>query len=364
MADPRTIAASRVLWPDGALSPGVITVEDGRIAALARPDGPVPDRVVCPGFVDLQVNGIDDVDVAHADGDDWDRLDAALLAQGVTTWCPTLITAPWADTLDALSRIADAAARGPSARPRIAGAHLEGPWLGDAIGAHPAEHVLAPSAAAVADLPGGVALVTLGPEHPEAEAACRALRARGIAVAIGHSRATYEQSVPLVDAGASLVTHVGNATGPISARAPGVFGLGLSDERLAVSVIADLVHLHPAVLRIVAGAAASRLVLVTDAVAWRAPSHRARGITSVDGAPRLPDGTLAGSALTMDQAIRNLVGSGATDLGTALRAASTHPARVIGVEDRGVITVGALADLVALDLSLAVEQVWLEGQPV
>ena len=350
MADPRTIAASRVLWPDGALSPGVITVEDGRIAALARPDGPVPDRVVCPGFVDIQVNGIDEVDVADADGDDWDRLDAALLAQGVTTWCPTLITAPWGDTLDALSRIADAARR-TGARPRIAGAH-------------PAEHVIAPSPEAVAELPDGVALVTLGAEHPEAEATCRALRARGIAVSIGHSRATYEQAVPLVDAGATLVTHVGNATGPISARAPGVFGLGLSDERLAVSVIADLVHLHPAVLRIVAGAAASRLVLVTDAVAWRAPSHRARGIASVDGAPRLPDGTLAGSALTMDQAIRNLVGSGATDLGTALRAASTHPARVIGVEDRGVITVGALADLVALDSSLAVEQVWLEGQPV
>jgi N-acetylglucosamine-6-phosphate deacetylase len=363
VAEPFTVAASRVLWPDGTLAPGVITVLEGRISGVARPEVAVHDRILCPGFVDLQVNGVDDVDVATAEGSDWARLDDALLAQGVTTWCPTLITAPWDALVAAAARIRDAARR-PGLRPHIAGVHLEGPWLGAAVGAHPVEHVLTPDAESVGAIPDGVVLVTLGPDAPGAADACRALVDQGIAVAIGHTRASYEQAAVLVDAGATVVTHLGNAMGPLMARDPGVFGLGLADDRLAIGVIADLVHVHPAVLRIASRAAGRRMVLVTDAVAWRSDSHVRRGIGHYDGAPRLADGTLAGSSLSMDAAVRNLVGCGAADVATALRAASTNPADVLGLSDRGAIRVGAVADLVALDAELQVETVWLGGHPI
>ena len=236
--------------------------------------------------------------------------------------------------------------------------------MGARTGAHPVEHVRPASAEVVAQLSDSVALVTLGPDAPGAREMCTALVDRGIAVSLGHSAAEIEAARSLVDVGASMITHIGNATGPMSARDPGVFGLGLDDERIAVSVIADLVHLHPAVLRVVAQAARDRLVLVTDAVAWRSESHRRRGVEMTDGAPRLSDGTLAGSALTMDAAVRNVVHVGALDLGAALVAASARPAEVLGLDDRGVLRPGTLADLVALDESGRVLEVWIEGESV
>ncbi len=362
-----TIAASRVLWPDGTLSPGEVHVADGRIVGVGRPAGPVPDRVVAPGFVDLQVNGIGDLSVPElarrgATDPGWQALDAALLAQGVTSWCPTFVTAPLPELHAGIDVVRARAARGATGRPRIIGAHLEGPWLGEAHGAHRSEHVVAPEPDAVASLPDGVALVTLGPEAEGAAAAVAALAARGVVVSLGHSRADYEQGRAAVDAGARMVTHLANAMGPLSARDPGLIGLALADDRLAVAVIADLVHVHPAVLRLAAGAAgASRLVLVTDAIAWRAPAEVERGVSLVDGAPRLTDGTIAGSVLTMDRAVRNVVSSGAADLATALRAASANPARVAGLHDRGALRIGARADLVVLDAGLDVVETWVGG---
>lgn len=358
-----TIGASHVLWPDGTLAPGVVEVAEGRIVAVGRPSGPVPERIVAPGFVDLQVNGHDDVDVATAATGDWDRLDALVLAQGVTTWCPTVITADPAATADSLDRIAAAAGRG-GVRPRIAGAHMEGPFLGRRTGAHPPEQVRPPDPEAVASVPDVVRIVTLGPEADGALDAVAALARRGVLVSLGHSTAGFELSRAAVDAGARLVTHAFNAMAPLDHREPGLLGVALGDDRVAISLIADLHHVHPAVLRIAARSKPrGSLVLVTDAVGWRAPSMAARGVTCHDGAPRLPDGTLAGTALTMDAAVRNLVDAGATDLASALFAASTTPARLLGLSDRGVIAVGARADLVALDRDLRVASVWIAGEP-
>ena len=359
-----TIGASRVLWPDGTLAPGEVEVADGRIAAVGRPAGPVPDRVLAPGFVDLQVNGHDDVDVATAEGDEWDRLDDLLVAQGVTSWCPTIITGPEAAMAASFERIAGAARRG-GIRPSVVGAHAEGPFLGGRPGAHPVEHVVAPDPDRVTALPQVVRVVTLGAEAPGAVAAVRALAERGVLVAIGHSDADVDEARAAVDAGARLVTHAFNAMAPLHHRRPGVLGVALGDDRVAISLIADLVHVHPTVLRIaVRSKPRGGVVLVTDAVAWRAASLGGRDVALVDGAPRRADGTLAGSALTMDQAVRNLVACGAADLPTALTAASANPARLLGLGDRGAIAVGARADLVALDDALRVEQVWLGGVPV
>ncbi|HSL57101.1 MAG TPA: amidohydrolase family protein, partial [Acidimicrobiales bacterium] len=157
--------------------------------------------------------------------------------------------------------------------------------------------------------------------------------------------------------------HGFNAMAGLHHREPGLIGAALTDPRLTVSLIADGVHVHPAVLRLAFAAAPGRVALITDAVGWRTERLAGRGVRVVDGAPRLADGTLAGSALTMDAAVRTVVAAG-VDLASALRAASTTPARVLGLADRGRIEPGARADLVVLGVDLRPEQVWLGGVPV
>ena len=359
-----TISAARVVCPDTVLEPAVVELDGDRIAAVGPARGPVPERTLVPGFVDLQVNGIDDIDVAHAAGRDWDRLDGLLLDTGVTTWCPTLVTAPLDAYDEPLARIATAAVR-DGTRPTIAGAHLEGPFLGAMHGAHPHDLVAPVDLGWIAGLPDVVRVLTLGPEQPDAEQAASALARRDVLVAMGHSAATFEEAVAVADAGARLVTHCFNGMPPLHHRAPGLVGAALSDDRLAVSLIADLVHVHPAALAIVVRAKGPhRVVLVTDSVAWRAETVGGIEIHFDGTAPRLPDGTLAGSSLTMDRALRNLVRAAGVPLPDAVRAASTTPAALLGLDDRGAITPGARADLVALDADLEVERVWVGGQLV
>ncbi|MBV9663483.1 MAG: amidohydrolase family protein, partial [Actinobacteria bacterium] len=336
-----TIAARRVVTPAGVVENARVDVEDSSITAVEHASGVVPDRVLVPGFVDLQVNGIDDIDVTDAEGGDWERLDHLLLAQGVTTWCPTLVTMSLPAYAAPLARIAEAARRSGGGRPHIAGAHLEGPFLGGAPGAHPIEHLSPIDLAWLEALPDVVKVVTLAPELPDAPIAITQLADRGVLVSLGHTTATFEQMHRAADAGARLVTHLYNGMGGLHHRQPGVVGAALADERLATSLIADLVHVHPAALAIAFAAKGDGAVLVTDAVAWNRPTHAGREIVlGPDGAPCLADGTLAGSALTMDAAVRNVVHHAGVSLEQALTAAATTPARLLGLADRGGIEPG------------------------
>ena len=360
----RIRAAASVL-PDGRRGPTELEVVNGRLAAV-RPlvDGGLPEWTLVPGFVDLQVNGIGAVDVAADIDEHWRELDRSLISQGVTAWYPTLVSAPLDSYAAALARIEGTRGR-PGVRPAILGTHMEGPFLGDRHGAHPDGFVAPPDPEWFAGLDPVVRLVTLGPEAPGAVDLVQDLVARDVVVALGHTAATPEQVTAAVDAGATLFTHLFNASGTVGARSPGPVGVALTDDRLAVSVIADLVHVDPVTLTVVFRAKpADRVVLVTDAVAWQSAWAKDQGTTMVDGAPRLPDGTIAGSALTMDLAVRNLVQVVGVDLVDAVRAASTNPARMMGHADRGVLTVGARADVVALDADLEVAQVWIAGQPM
>jgi N-acetylglucosamine-6-phosphate deacetylase len=358
------IRAESAVLASGRQGPTGIEVVDGRVAALhPLADGDLPRWTLVPGFVDLQVNGIDTVEVAVARGDDWDQLDRSLVAQGVTAWCPTLVSAPRDRYPASLTRIAEAAIRG-GGHPAILGAHLEGPFLGDRRGAHPDDVVVAPDPEWVASLEG-VRLMTVGPEAPGALDLIRALVADGVVVAVGHTAADPETMTAAVDAGASLFTHLFNASGSVGARSPGPVGAALTDDRLAVSLIADLVHVDARTLEVtIRSKPTDRVVLVTDAVAWRSPWAQEGDIRLIDGAPRLPDGTIAGSALTMDRAVRNLVQQIGVDLADAVRFASTNPARLMGCDDRGLLAVGARADIVALDRDLQVAQVWIAGEPL
>jgi N-acetylglucosamine-6-phosphate deacetylase len=342
----------------GPLPDAEVVVEGGVIVETRPASAAVPDVVLVPGFVDLQVNGIGDVDVARAEGADWAALDDALLAQGVTTWCPTIVTAPF-DMLEAsLTRVAEAAGRPGGGRPHIAGAHLEGPFLAVA-GAHRPEHLRHRVDLAWLDtMRSLVRVITLAPELPGALDAIASLSSRGVLVSLGHSACSAEVAADAAGAGARLVTHLGNAMGPLHHRAPGLLGAALADDRLSVSVIADLVHTHPMFVRLAFAAKGARAVaLVTDAVA------------SPPGAepPRLPDGTLAGSVLTMDRAVSNTVEHSAVALADAVEAASTTPARLLGLSDRGAIAPGLRADLVTLERvggGWRVASVWVSGTAV
>jgi N-acetylglucosamine-6-phosphate deacetylase len=352
--------------PTRITGPAVVSIEGSRIVGIEPTRESVPDRTIAPGFVDLQVNGIGAIDIAAASGEDWDELDTALLAQGVTTWCPTLVTAPLDAYAAPLERVAWAATRQRDhdrVRPSIAGAHLEGPFLGGAPGAHPAQLIRPPDGAWLAALPPIVKVVTLAPEAAGAIDTIEALRDRHVLVSMGHSTATYEEATRAIDAGARLVTHCFNGMAPLHHREPGLLGAALTDDRVSVSLIADLVHVHPAAIALAFRAKRQgRLALVTDAVAWQRGTVGEVRMTFDGSAPRLADGTLAGSALTMDAALRNVVQHCGVSLLDAVHAATATPAGLLGLEDRGEILPGRRADLVALTPDLEVERTWVGGR--
>jgi N-acetylglucosamine-6-phosphate deacetylase len=355
-----TITAQRVLTPGGWIGPSSVVIDDsGHITEIAGCAGSTNHNCLVPGFVDLQVNGIDDIDVASATGGDWNRLGDQLIAQGVTSWCPTLVTAPLSNYEAALQRITEAQRLDG---PTIIGAHLEGPFLGGAPGAHPRKLLVPIDLDWLRALPPIVRLVTLAPELSQALDATRLLVARAIVVSLGHSTPTLEQVSGAVQAGATMATHLFNGMSGVHHREPGLASSVLVDDRVTVGLIADLIHVHPLALTLAFRAKpADRTVLVTDAVAWRSGTAGSVRLQMVDGAPRLRDGTLAGSALTMDQAIRNVVNACGVSLEQALRSASANPARLMGCADRGTIAVGQRADLVDLDDELHIAAVWLRG---
>jgi N-acetylglucosamine-6-phosphate deacetylase len=200
----------------------------------------------------------------------------------------------------------------------------------------------------------GVALVTLAPELPRALEVVADLVAAGVVVSAGHSSASAEQATTAIDAGVTAVTHLFNAMGPLHHRDPGLAGVALTDERVRVGAIADGLHLHPAVVALAARALGERLCLVTDAVAalgmpaGRVPLGMLEAFSTADGV-RLADGTLAGSDLSLDRAVRNLMGFAGVSLATAVFAVTTAPMALLGLDGRGVIAPDAVGDLALLD---------------
>lgn len=359
------IAARQVVLVDRVVTEAAVEVDDqGSIVAVRPATGPVEHHTLVPGLVDLQVNGHGDVDVAAARGADWDRLDLLLLAQGVTAWCPTLVTAPLASYAEPLARMASAEAR-PGLHPEVLGAHLEGPFLGTRPGAHRTDLIRGVDRAWLDALPQDVAIVTAAAECEDVADLWSWARERGVVASVGHSGAEAAAATAAFEAGARMVTHLFNAMSGLDHRSPGVASAALLDDRVTAGLIADGVHVHPDLVRLafrVKGPAG--IALVTDAVAWRSGRVGDIALTGDGDAPRLADGTLAGSALTLDRAVANVVAWGATDLVGAVRAASTTPADVLGRPDLGRIVVGARADLAALGPDGTCVATWLGGTQV
>lgn len=358
------VVAGGSVLTDAGWRDGTVTVVDGVVT-----DGPAPRGtpvlgasgcLVAPGLVDLQCNGAVGIHLSDDPTGVWD-VGASLPAHGVTAWLPTIVTA----AAGVVEQAIEVLAGGPPPGWRGAvplGLHLEGPFLApDAAGAHPVELLRRPDvdvARRWSDS-GVVALVTLAPELDGAVEVIRALRGSGVAVSLGHTRATVEQFGAAVDAGAGMVTHLFNAMSGLHHRDLGVAGAALSDERVAVGLIADGAHVDRRVVGIAARALGERLVLVSDAVALLGDPA-----ASADVGARLPDGTLAGSVLSLVDAVRNLVDWTGCAPHAALAAATTRPAAVIGVSDRGHLAPGAVGDLVVLGPDLDLRSTVVAGQLV
>jgi N-acetylglucosamine-6-phosphate deacetylase len=347
----------------GRIVPGDLELVGGCVAAAGLPVNG-GRGIAVPGFVDLQVNGFAGVDFLGADADGYATAGDALLETGVTAYLPTFITSPEPELVDAL-RALPSELHGP----RILGAHLEGPFLSPRrLGTHPAAARRDPDAALLGRLldAGPVRLVTLAPELDGALALVADLAARGVAVSCGHSDATAAEASAAFDAGARSVTHLFNAMRPFSHRDPGILGAALIRDDVIVQLIVDGIHLAREAVLLAWAAAPDRVALVTDAIAGAglgdgSYSFGAQTVEVRDGVARREDGVLAGSALTMVDAVRNVHALG-VPLEAALRAAGEVPARVLDDNTVGRLAIGLPADIVVLDDRLEVERVLIGGE--
>ncbi|MBP9908289.1 MAG: N-acetylglucosamine-6-phosphate deacetylase [Rubrivivax sp.] len=372
MCAPAAELQGHILTPQGWVR-GQLQHQQGRIVAVVGE--PVDERTVVqgglprllPGFIDLHVHGGGGHDTMGG-GDAALQMARTHARHGTTSLLATTMTAPRDEIEAALHALAPFVTTRPRGAARLLGVHLEGPYINSGkLGAQPdfattatlqevlALHTLAP-----------LKLITIAPEIPGHLALIVALRKHGFVVQIGHSAGTYEDGVAALEAGASGFTHLFNAMTGLHQRAPGMAGAALAHAERA-EIIPDLLHVHAgairAALRCIPG-----LYCVTDSTAaagmpdgeYRLGRHT---VTKCLGGVRLADGTLAGSTLTMDQALRNLVGLGLT-LAEASRRTSTLAAEHLGLADRGRLAPGAWVDVVRLDRDLQLTGVVVEGETI
>jgi N-acetylglucosamine-6-phosphate deacetylase len=358
------------------LEAGTVVIENGALSRIAREhlrDGDLPAHVidagiVAPGMIDLQVNGAFGFEVGP-NAADLDAISKGLLATGVTAWLPTVVTAPadfYPPVFTAWSDIDASAGAVPL------GLHLEGPFLSpDKKGAHRLECIEAASDELFASWldQESIALVTLAPDRDGATGRIRQLVQRGILVSLGHTNATYEEFVAGVDAGARKATHLFNAMTSIHHRAPGAMVATMVDDRVTAGLIPDGVHSHPATVRLaLRSKGVDRIVIVYDMMSACGLGPGVYALSTKDvtvdaDSARLADGTLAGSILTMDQAMRNLVDWSEATPGEALHMATAVPARLLGDASRGRLVVGVRADITLWDNDLQVVGTIMSGKP-
>ncbi|HNV59678.1 MAG TPA: N-acetylglucosamine-6-phosphate deacetylase [Rhodoferax sp.] len=363
-----------ILTPSGFVYGTMTLTPEGRIHSIqgkvisedaARASG-LP--LVLPGFIDLHVHGAGGRDIMEG-GDAALRVSQVHAHHGTTSMLATTMTAPMEDLVSAMQGLTTICQQRAAAGARVLGVHLEGPYINDhKLGAQPAFarpvqidelsllHQLAP-----------IRLITMAPEVPGNMDLIESLCDAGYRVQIGHTMGTYEDGVLAMAKGARGFTHLFNAMTGLHHREPGMVGAALAHAQYA-EVIPDLIHVHPGAIR-VALRAIPCLYCVSDSTAatgmpdgeYRLGSHK---VFKCLGGVRLADGTLAGSTLTLDQALRNLVDTLGLSVLDASKRVSTHAADYLGVGDRGRLATGAWADVVVLDRDLQLQSVYIEGDPV
>jgi len=371
-----------IFTPHRRIDDGALLIEDAHIAAVGTVDEVAPPPgsraidatglVLVPGFIDLQINGGFGHDFTADPTTIW-SVARRLPRYGVTSFLPTIITSP-PETLTAAQNVLEQPPPADYAGAIPLGLHIEGPFLNPKKkGAHNPAYLRLPQLAAADGWSSvrRVRLVTLAPELPGALDVIAALVERGIVVGVGHSMATYAEARAGFEAGARYGTHLFNAMPPLRHREPGLIGALLTEPRATVGLIVDGIHVHPAVVNLVWRAVGgARLNLVTDAMAalGMPPGRFLLGELEVivdETGARLPDGTLAGSILSLDAAVWNLMRFTGCSLGEALPTVTTTPAALLGLSDQiGRLIPGSAADLVLLTPDFNVVMTIVHGNPV
>jgi N-acetylglucosamine-6-phosphate deacetylase len=388
------IHAGRILTPDEEISDGIILVEGSRITALGHRDEiRVPpdaldyvagEMTVVPGFVDVHIHGAGGHDVMEGNARALDRIAATVARYGTTSLVATTVTAPIDDTCHSLEGIAryvrsreePKEAKDHPEKGRLAaeflGIHLEGPFISKARrGVHPPDAIARPSVEVLQKFldaaDGLVKIVTIAPEIPGARELIEYAVAAKIVAAIGHTDADYDQARAAIQAGARHAVHMYNAMRPFTHRDPGVVGAILTDPEVTAEIIADGVHVAGPAVQVLLGCKGfDTVLLASDGIAATGmPDGNYRlgtfEVSVRDGVARNSEGKLAGSTLTLDRALRNVVALG-VPLKDAVRMATVLPARRLGLAGKkGIIAVGADADLVALTPDLRVAGVMTRG---
>ncbi|MDX3058455.1 N-acetylglucosamine-6-phosphate deacetylase [Streptomyces sp. NE06-03E] len=372
-ADSTVLAGARVVLPTGTVENGRVIVEGTRIAGSTRDDTRTVDlsgHWVVPGFVDMHNHGGGGASFATGTAEDALTAVRAHRARGTTTVVASTVTGD----MDFLARqaglLSELVEQG-----ELAGVHFEGPFISPCRkGAHSEELLRDPDPAEVRKLldaaRGSARMVTLATERPGGIDSVRLLAEHGVIAAVGHTDATYEQTVEAIDAGATVATHLYNAMPAIGHRDPGPVVALLEDERVTVELINDGTHLHPAALELAYHhAGAGRVALITDAMdaAGAADGFYELGPLAVevkDGVARLVEGgSIAGSTLTLDTAFRRAVTIDRIPVEDVVRSISANPAQLLGMYDRvGSLEPGKDADLVVLDADFALKGVMRRGE--
>jgi N-acetylglucosamine-6-phosphate deacetylase len=373
------------LSPFERIDKPVVLVDDGIVRALgtretlAIPAGyrevALANHILAPGYVDIHIHGGAGRDVMEATPEALAQIERHLARTGVTSYVPTTVTASENTTLRALEGLAKAiGAPREDGRARPVGIHLEGPFISHAKrGVHPPEHITTPSLKLFQRFydaaQGQVRLMTIAPELPNAEELISEASRRGVTVSVGHSDATLAETNAGIRAGARHATHTFNAMRPFDHRAPGILGAVLTSNEVSAEIIADGVHVAPEVIKLFLDAKGrDRAVLVTDAIsATGMPDGNyqlgaftvqvSKGVASLEG-------KLAGSLLTLDRAVRNVMRFAGWSLTDSVRLATANPARTIGLTDCGSIQTGARADFVILDREGNVTNTFVAGIPL
>jgi N-acetylglucosamine-6-phosphate deacetylase len=384
-----TLTAPQLFTPAEVISDAAVVVEDGVIAEVFSrgtrelpKTGKVldfPGTVLVPGFVDMHIHGAAGYDVMRADAEGTASMERFLAARGVTSYCPTTVTAPEGEILNALERLGKEIDRGRSddkktgLRAHPLGIHLEGPFISHAKrGVHPEENILPPSPATLKKFFNAaeekIAVVTLAPEIPGALETITAAKQMGICVSLGHTDGDMGSAERAITAGARHATHTFNAMRPLGHRQPGVLGAVLTQDALTADIIADGIHVSPSVVKLfLAAKGQSNAVLITDAVSATGMPDGSYPLgammVEVKQGRCTANGRLAGSVLTMDVAVRNVMKFAAWSLQQAVALATVNPARVLGSAGRkGILARGADADIVALSKSGEVIRTFVGGR--
>ena len=368
------LTATRMYTPLESVERPYILVDGKTIAEVgSQTSRPLPknvevidfgDAVLSPGFVDIHIHGGAGHDVMNADKDGPAALEHLLANHGVTSYFPTTVTAPIDQTLSALERLsvrieqAGCAEGGYAGQAQPLGIHLEGPFISHIRrGVHPPAHLQRPSLELFNRFweaaQGKIRFLTIAPELEGANEVIAEAASRGVCVSIGHSNADLSTARSAIAAGARHATHGFNAMRPLDHREPGIVGAMLTDPRLSADIIVDGVHLNPAIVELFLKAKGpDAAVLITDSIAATGMPEGRYRLGSVDVEVKdgrcIADGRLAGSVLTLDRAVRNVMQFGHWDLQKSVRLATLNPARIAGIANRGRLEAGSRADIVVL----------------